>query len=614
MNLKNCFFILFFNCLYSLAQHSIVKNIEEIVVVNKDHPTYISKKSTTISDTIIRKNDPILGEVLKNNSLLYFKEYGRGMLSTVSFRGTTASQTAVLWNGININSPLNGSVDFNSVSTNGIQSIEIKAGGGSVLFGSGAIGGSVHLNNQLIFNGKSQHSETLGISSFDTYQGNYTGIVSTDKFSVNIGFSHFQSENDYDYKELFTWRGNQRKNENGQFKISEMNLGLGYKLNPKSMIKLFSQVSFNDRNISLVTESDPKTKYKINYSRNLVDYTYSITKFSFNPSFAFIKEEYKYFPDNEQLQYFSSGESNMLVARLNAKYDVLKKTSLSVVSEYNSTHGFGTSFGNNRRGIISSALLVNQSMNSNWQLEAGLRKEITNNYESPLLFSAGSVSSFSFYTLKLHFSKNFRIPTFNDLYWEQLGNPNLNPELSFQGEITNQFTIKKFVFTTTAYYNKIEKMIRWVPFSSEGWKPINIDNVKVLGFEGGFSFKKKVMKNHEIRFNAEYAYTLSTNEESKKQLTYIPFHRYIGNIDYSYKLMTFFVQNSFTGKVFTTSDNNEDSILKSYNLVNIGLKLRLLKNNLELNTNIINLFDLTYTSIDRPMPSRNYDILLTFKI
>ncbi|MDI9312446.1 MAG: TonB-dependent receptor [Limnohabitans sp.] len=613
--IKRFLFVLFVICSqYTLAQDTIAKKLDEVIVATKHLPMYLSQKTKKLTDTIIRKNEPVLGETLKNNSLIYFKEYGRGMLSTVSFRGTTASQTAVLWNGININSPLNGSVDFNTISTVGLQSIEVKPGGGSVLSGSGAIGGSVQLNNSVVFNGKNNHQLTFGVGDFDTYQANYSGIISTQKTSLSVGISHFQSKNDYRYKGLFTWKGIQRKNENGQFQLSDMNIGFGYKILAKSMLKLFSQTSFNDRNISLVTESDPKTKYKINYYRNLLDYSYDSNKFIFNPSVAYLTEQYQYFPDNEVLEQFTSGQSNTFIGKINAKVQLFTKTTVSSVSEYNSTRGFGQSFGDNARNIFSTAFLVNQKVFPNWILEAGIRKELTNVYESPLLFSVGSVSVFGLYTLKVNASKNFRIPTFNDLYWNELGNPNLEPEISLQEEVTNQLHIKKLTLTATAYYNQIQKMIRWLPTNGDIWKPINIDNVNVLGFEGGLSYEQKLLKNHIFKIGGEYAYTLSENQQTKRQLTYTPFHRLIGNLDYNYKFFTLFLQNSFTGKVYTTSDNSNEYILKEYNLINIGFKIALFKTRITINAIINNLLDVKYSGIDKPMPGRNFNTQITFKI
>src|SRR5688500_5950650 len=46
-----------------------------------------------------------LSDQLIDETSFYLKTYGNNQLSTITIRGTTASQTAVLWNGININSP-----------------------------------------------------------------------------------------------------------------------------------------------------------------------------------------------------------------------------------------------------------------------------------------------------------------------------------------------------------------------------------------------------------------------------------------------------------------------------------------------------------------------------
>ena len=96
----------------------------------------------------------------------------------------------------------------------------------------------------------------------------------------------------------------------------------------------------------------------------------------------------------------------------------------------------------------------------NW----AFRKEASSDYDSPFLFSLGSSYIFnSFYNLKVNFSRNFRIPTFNDLYWETGGNPDLKPESSYQAEVGNVFTYKKFTLSETVYFIKIDDLIRWVP-------------------------------------------------------------------------------------------------------------------------------------------------------
>lgn len=95
------------------------------------------------------------------------------MVSSPSFRGTTASQTAVLWNGININSQTTGQTDFNTINTRGFDQIVVKPGGSGVEDGSNAIGGSIYLENILEYHKGFRNSVFLNYGSFNTYGVNY---------------------------------------------------------------------------------------------------------------------------------------------------------------------------------------------------------------------------------------------------------------------------------------------------------------------------------------------------------------------------------------------------------------------------------------------------------
>ncbi|WP_435524382.1 TonB-dependent receptor [Chryseobacterium indoltheticum] len=132
--------------------YSQEKNIDTVFVFdNQMKKVKLFHSLTTLSPADIQKNSSNLSEVLRFQSPVYIKENGRGAVSSPSFRGTTAQQTAFVWNGININSPFLGQGDINNIAVFGYDQMEIKSGGGSVIYGSGAIGGSIHLNNDLSF-------------------------------------------------------------------------------------------------------------------------------------------------------------------------------------------------------------------------------------------------------------------------------------------------------------------------------------------------------------------------------------------------------------------------------------------------------------------------------
>jgi outer membrane cobalamin receptor len=607
------FFVLM--CQWISAQDDAIINLKEVIVSDATlHSNNKSQSIQVLNDSVINKNQSSLTNLLNYNSVLYFKEYGRGMLSTVSFRGTTSSQTAVIWNGININSQLNGSTDFNTIIGNNFNSIAVKPGGGSVGYGSGAIGGTIHLNNDLIFKNNWSNEVRFDYGSFNTIGVNYEMIVSNKKWSTQVGFSQNSSNNEYDYINTYTWEGKQRKNLNGEYITTNFNANLGYKINKNNIVKLYSQTSNTDRHLSLVTESDTKTKYINSFSRNLLEYNGDFDRFTSNFKTAYVYENYQYF-GNIDSGVFSFGRSESLTTKLDLGYELFESLKINGILDYNHTKGYGTSFGDNVRQIGSLAFQLNYQLNSKWKNELGIKKEVTDNYQSPVLFSLGSSYVFNtLYNLKFNFSRNFRIPTFNDLYWVQGGNPNLRPESSYQAEIGNVFTFNKITLSQTVYYNKIKDLLQWVPGNEGFWSPQNTDKVNSYGTETllGWKFNSNA---HNFALNGTYAYTVSKNELTKKQLFFVPFHKLTGSFAYSFKKIAANYQFLHNGFVYTRSDNDPKQIIQAYQVSNIGVDYSFdFLGDAKLGFQVLNVFNREYQSLeDRPLPGRNFNMYIILK-
>src|SRR5690554_3664885 len=144
----------------AFAQLDSIQKLPE-VILSDTKLIHFSKgfKLEKLADSVAKRNPSSLTDVLRYNSAVYFKENGNGMVSSPSFRGTNAAQTAVIWNGININSIFTGQTDFNTISPLSYDEITIRSGGGGVQYGSGAVGGSIHLNNDFSFTAKDRSEE-----------------------------------------------------------------------------------------------------------------------------------------------------------------------------------------------------------------------------------------------------------------------------------------------------------------------------------------------------------------------------------------------------------------------------------------------------------------------
>lgn len=607
MTLKRCFaFCLLLLCQIISAQQDAVIKLDEILISDVQLNKFSNSQSVLkLTDSVIASNKTSLTTLLNYNSVIYFKENGLGMVSSPSFRGTTASQTAVIWNGININSQLNGQTDFNTISAKDFNSIAIRAGGGSAVYGSSAIGGSIHLNTDLSFVNKFDNTLQVDYGSFNTLGVNYKMQMATAKFSTQASISRNSSDNDYEYLDT------NKKNENGQFYNTSLNVNLGYKMDSKNVLKFYSYLFDGERHFSGTLAAPSKSKYIDLNTRNLLEWIGSYNQFTSKLKMAFLSEKYTYF-ENAATSVFSYGEVKTVSAKYDLSYKINSKLELNSVLDYTENKGSGSDIGEDVRQIGSGILLLKHKPFSKFLYEIAVRKEITNIYNSPVLFSIGTnYSPFSFYQLKINGSRNYRIPTFNDLYWQGSGNLDLKPESSYQVEIGQAFRFKNTTFSITNYYIKIQDLLHWSPGFDGNWRPNNIGKVTTYGTEILLNYAKKIGKN-QFDLTTTYAYTVSEDEVKKKQLIYVPYHKFTASLAYSFKKITAHCQYLYNGEVFTSSDNFYS--LDDYLISNIGIDYQFGKKKfLQLGFDVLNVFNESYQNVSmRPMPGRNYTINLTF--
>lgn len=606
---KKTFYILFLALLQSiplLAQLDSINKLDEVVL--SDVRLYSNSKGNRVQvlrDSILEKNSPSLTSALKFNTPIYFRENGQGMVSSASFRGTTASQTAVIWNGININSRFNGQTDFNTLLTSNYDEVAIRSGGGSVLYGSGAIGGSVHLNNKFRFGNGFENEIRLKYGSFDTFFGSYFSGYSTEKTSIQLNISNYSSENDFDYA------GTEKKNENGDFQNTGFSFSLAHLLNKKNTLKFYTNYFEGERGFSGTLTAPSNSKYEDVNSRNLLEWKGLYGNFTSNLRLAYLDETYRYFENRAQEEH-TFGRAKTGIVKYDLAYSINSAMSLSGIADIQKTKGEGTNIGEAQRTTGSVGLLFEHDLNR-FSYEINARKEFSNVYESPLLFSLTSKYEITdFYGLRLNFSRNYRIPSFNDLFWTTGGNLELNPEESLQAELGQVFKFKDFNFGLTGYVIEIDNLLRWVPGEDGFWRPENTESVRNYGLEAVLEWGK-TFGNHHINFAGTYAYTKSRDLALEKDLIYVPENKATASVSYEFERVSAFYQFLYQGSVYTSSDNNYT--LDGYTLSNFGVEYGLLKNkNLVLGIEIKNLWNTTYQSMpSRPMPGRSITSKLTFK-
>ncbi|MCA0931510.1 TonB-dependent receptor [Lutimonas saemankumensis] len=603
------FILLLFICFGTIqAQTDSINQLDEIVLRGNFSPVVNSGYEVkVISDSILKNSYSSLGELLQEQANFYFKQNGYGMVSSISLRGTSASQTGVFWNGIGINSALNGQTDFNTIQANGFDELEVRKGGGSVLLGNGAIGGAVNLKDQVSFYDKKDLKVLLGAGSFDTYFGQATGTFSTDRFYAKVSGGLQYSQNDYPYPE------SDLRNENGAFENYNLNATFGFKLNEMHSIKLHSAFFENDRELSRTLTTESNSKLKNTDQRFLLDWIYVGNRFTSSFKTALLHEEFTYLFDKNRPSNESVGSSNRFIAKYDLSYFFTNSLFLKGGVEFENAKGDGSNIDDASRDDFTAYVLMHHEPWERFQYNVSLRAGASSAYSIPVIYSLDARYGLSEkFSVRAALSTNYRLPTFNDLYWEPGGNPDLKPEFSSSAEAGLDFSSKGFTLSGTFYVINSEDLIQWRPVTQDFWRPENVSKASNRGFETTMGYSKS-FKDHSLNFKLTYDYTLAKDKELDKNLIYVPEHKAAGLIDYSWKKWRFNYHLQYVGEVFITTNNSQS--LDDYFLSNVSFNRLFLKDMLAVQFKINNLFDTNYQSVAyRPMPGRNYVIQINFKL
>ncbi|SKB71210.1 iron complex outermembrane recepter protein [Soonwooa buanensis] len=598
------FYFSFIFPIFGFAQEAVI----DTVYVDPQFQTsrVFSKIKVIKSDEVLR-NATSLSDLLSFQTPIYIKENGRGMVSSPSFRGTTAQQTAFVWNGININSQFLGQGDINNISLLGYDNISVKYGGGSVLYGSGAIGGSIHLNNSFGYNKGFQGQLFSEYASYETLNSLLKSSFSNDKFSFQFSLSHNQSKNDYEVEKYYV-------NRNGAYDNTGVNLGFAYKADDKNEIYSQSQIFDATQNYPLLSEFSTPSKYLSRTFRSLAGWNFKNEKIKNDFKIAYLTDDYQYYLDSNIPNAKTGGSIKQYLTKNDFKYQLNASSEINFLGEIGQVEakGFNTGISSIKRAQGSAGLLYRNFYSKNFSWELGAKKEYIENVKSPFLFSAaGNFTINNFYSLKLSASKNFRAPTFNDLYWEPGGNKDLKPEKSYQFEISQTVKWKFLQASLSPYYMDIKDMIRWVPGAGGIYHATNTAHVKSYGVEAQLGAEQK-FGDFGYRAMLGYAYTNSEDQALKKQLAFVPFHKVNFGADFSYKIVTLHLQTIWNSKIFSDTQSTDKLALDPFYVINVGADVDVIKS-LKLGFKVNNLTSEVYrTVVGYYMPKRNYAINMNF--
>ncbi len=621
-------FVYFGTSLVSVAQPTgdTTQVLQEVVITGKDPVGGLSARSYSVGTHTIRYTEKqlqtfrqqSLSDFLQSNSAIYFKEYGKGMTSTIALRGTSASQTSVQWNGVNINIPSMGTMDFSHLPLFFFDAVEIHAGGESAVYGSGSIGGNVQLNTYAQYKPGIHAEIQQNIGSFGYLFSGALFRIANQRWESRTSAIYNTSNNNYEFTDNTSYGHPRTQLNNAGFR----NYGILEELyfRPSKDHELSARFWYADfkRDIQPLTSmNDRPAEYHRIYDHNLraiVSYKATINSLKLNVNAGYASDYEKFKEDIIA--------TNKIIGATAGEYTwkhLTVKAGMNVEYIKAATYAYAAGTDEWRSDVF---LQLRWLLNERWTMSSALRQYFVTNVNVPLSPSCGlsylAIRTTS-HNLKIRAaaSYNIKIPSLNDLYWGGTISL-LRPEKGWNSEIGTDYTLSEPSYTfkanVTGYFNRIDDWIRWLPIGSI-WKPKNVGLVNSYGIEVATGTLVSLSNTTSIEMYGNYAYTSVILEESNTindpntgiQVAFQPEHCFNITMKAIYDKFSLQAITRYTGQRHT---QDQFDSMPSYTLVDLSaeylLEIRPVKLFFSLQCN--NLFDKDYQNIKNfAMPGRSFN-------
>ena len=647
-----------------------IRRIPEIELFGKRPLKEIGTTQTKMDSMTLKENIALsIADVLTFNSPIFVKSYGRATLSTVSFRGTSASHTQVTWNDMKINNPMLGMTDFSTIPSYFIDDASLLHGTSSVNETGGGLGGAVKLST------KPANAEGFGLQyiqgvgsfySFDEFlrltygndhwQTSTRVVLSTSPNNFKYR-NHDKKENIYDENmNIIDQYYPIERNKSGSYKDLHLLQEAYYNTNCGDRFGLNAWYVYSNRELAMLTtdygeDTDFENRQREHTFRGIFTYDHLADGWKLGAKAGYIYTwmayDYKRDLGNGVMAHMTRSRSriNTVYGQVNGEYYIGTKwlftANLSAHQHFVRSEDKNIILQSGDKGIVGyhvGRLELSGALSAKWQptdrigLSAVVREEMFGDKWSPVipaLFFEGVLSRPGNLTFKLSGSRNYRFPTLNDLYFLPGGNPDLRHERGWTYDAGLNFAVgKKDIYTLTGsltwFDSYIDDWIIWLPTTKGFFSPRNLKKVHAYGLELQTDLNLQFTKDWTLSLNSTFSWSPSINvgepltaadQSVGKQLPYVPeiSANIVGRL--SWRTWAFTYKWCHYSERYTMSSNDITLTgrLPKYYMSNVSLEKSLHCSwaDWSLKGTINNLFNEEYLSVlARPMPRINFQFFV----
>lgn len=633
-----------------------VHHIQEVVVTSRLISRETIPSQTLGGEELKKLNSLSVADALRYFSGLQLKDYGGvGGIKTVNIRSMGTNHLGIFYDGIELGNAQNGQIDLGQFSLDNVEEISLYNGQRSAIFQPASDfgnAGSVYIRTKaprfmmgrrynLLVRAKYGSSDTFRFSSLweqklsDHISSSLSTSVLTSSGRYKFRYRRVTEDNTVAYDTTAV----RHNGDIWAFRIEENvrgGIADGY-----WNVKAYTYHS--ERGIPGAIVSNVWRRGERQWDHNtfgqavfqksfgdkfstkaLAKYAYYVTRYVNN-------DETQIHVDNtyrQQEMYFST--SNV--------YEILSKWSVSMSYDFKwnklNANMVDFAFPHRYSNFVSLATALTLSR---IQAQASLVEQVvkdhvkygTSSSSRSTLTPAFFVNVYPFdsklLAVRAFAKKSFRMPTFNDLYYADMGNSKLNPESALQydlGFVLNkdwkQGIVDHFRLQVDGYYNTVhDKIVAYPKGQQFRWTMLNLGKVHIKGVDAMAEVGLEPAKDWKVTARLQYTYqnardvTDPNTSYYKDQIPYIPWHSGSAILGLSWREWDLSYSFIYSGERYSQQENILYNHLQPWYTHDMSVVYHARRWSARLDVN--NIFSQDYDVIlNYPMPKRNYMLTLEY--
>lgn len=633
-----------------------VHHIQEVVVTSRLISRETIPSQTLGGEELKKLNSLSVADALRYFSGLQLKDYGgMGGIKTVNIRSMGTNHLGIFYDGIELGNAQNGQIDLGQFSLDNVEEISLYNGQRSAIFQPASDfgnAGSVYIRTKaphfmmgrrynLLVRAKYGSSDTFRFSSLweqklsDHISSSLSTGVLTSSGRYKFRYRRVTEDNTVAYDttavrhngDIWAFRveGNVRGGiADGYWNVKAYTYHSERGI-PGAIVNNVWRRGERQWDHNTFGQAVFQKSFGDKFStKALAKYAYYVTRYVNN-------DETQIHVDNtyrQQEMYFST--SNV--------YEILSKWSVSMSYDFKwnklNANMVDFAFPHRYSNFVSLATALTLSR---IQAQASLVEQVVKDHvkygasssSRSTLTPAFFVNVYPFESkllaVKAFAKKSFRMPTFNDLYYADMGNSKLNPESALQydlGFVLNkdwkQGIVDHFRLQVDGYYNTVhDKIVAYPKGQQFRWTMLNLGKVHIKGVDAMAEVGLEPAKDWKVTTRLQYTYqdardvTDSNTSYYKDQIPYIPWHSGSAILGLSWREWDLSYSFIYSGERYSQQENILYNHLQPWYTHDMSVAYHARRWSARLDVN--NIFSQDYDVIlNYPMPKRNYMLTLEY--